>query len=72
MTITSDCEYTSCSFSDEARLTMDVIVIDCGILAAVMHRSTETPKANTRCCSTIEAVAPSKHNLSAAGRTSVL
>ena len=31
-----------------------------GFLAAVMHHSTETFKANTRCCSTVEAVAPTK------------
>ena len=32
-------------------------------MTAVMHHSTETLKANARCCSTIEAVAPSKHYL---------
>ena len=41
-------------------------------MTAVMHHSTETLKANTQHVSTVEAVAPSKHDSSAAGRTSVL
>jgi len=41
-------------------------------MTAVMRHSTGTLKANAQHVSTLEAVAPSKRNSSAAGRTSVL